>query len=96
MKGVGEVRKENVVSDVMEEWSFDRRIGWEFCSLLRAVWKREMSMGFVRRSDRTAIPVPPRIALHQLCSVPPTVRPFASTVDNIVKLVTLLFAAKWN
>jgi hypothetical protein len=32
MKGIGDVTKEEEVS-VVEWWSFDLRIGWEFCNL---------------------------------------------------------------
>ena len=77
MEGVGEVRKENVVALV---WSRDLRIGWEVWSVRREVWSMEMSGGIEVRKARTAMPVPPRTARHQLRSVSPTVRDFGSTM----------------
>ena len=77
MEGVGEVRKENVVALV---WSRELRIGWEVWRVRREVWSLGISGGFEVRRARTAMPVPPRTAWHQLRSVLPTVRDFGSTM----------------
>lgn len=58
--------------------SLELRIGWEIWKLWRAVWRFEISGGFERRRDRTVMPVPPGMALHQLYSVTPRVRPLGS------------------
>lgn len=74
---MGDVRKEKVFVC----WRrVDLRIGWEFWSLWSAVWRRCMFGGFEERNVMTATPVPPRAALHQLHSVPPTVLPLCSVM----------------
>lgn len=67
------MRYEKVLVVVLK-WSLERRIGWEFWRLWRAVWKDEISGGLERRTARTVVPVPVGTALHQLYSVPPTGR----------------------
>ena len=78
-KGEEEVTKENVFVAVLE-WSLDLRIGWESWSFLRAVWRSETSSALEESRAKTAMPVPPGTALHQLCSVSPTDRPLVSSI----------------
>ena len=72
-KGAGEVTKEKVRSEVVQ-WSLELRIGWEIWSLWSAFWRRGMSRGLEMSNASTAMPVPPRTALHQFNSVPPRLR----------------------
>lgn len=82
-KGVGDVTKEDVFVPVLE-WSLDLRIGWQFWSLWRAFSRREVSGNLEVRMAKTAMPVPPGMARHQLCSVPPTGRPLGSAICGLI------------
>jgi hypothetical protein len=85
MKGVRDVMKENVFV-LLPEWSLDLRIGWEFWSLWRAFSRPEFRGSLDVRMAKTAMPVPPGTARHQLCSVPPTARPLGSTVSGLINV----------
>lgn len=47
-----------------------------------AVWMVQISGGLERSRAKTVMPVPPGTALHQLYSVPPTVRALGSTASG--------------
>lgn len=75
---MGGVTKEKEVGTVGVWWILERRIGWEFWRLWRAVSRSEMFGSLERRRAKTVMPVPLGTALHQLYSVPPTGRALSS------------------
>lgn len=79
---VGGIRKEKFLV-VVWKWSLERMIGWAFWRFWRVVWVVEISGGVERRRAMTVVPVPVGTALHQLYSVPPTVRVFVPATSGL-------------
>lgn len=68
-------------------------MGWEIWSLWRAFLRRETSGFLEEMIAKTAIPVPPTTARHQLCSVPPTARLW---VDMYVVMIAAVVEEWYN
>lgn len=79
---MGGMRKEKFLV-VVWKWSLERMIGWAFWRFWREVRVVEISGGVERRRAMTVMPVPVGTALHQLYSVPPTVRVFGPATSGL-------------